>query len=82
MQRSTFQKKIRNTRILTITLVVVIFILSITYFVLTSFNGHDYIITVTDKDRIYEGNKEDRDYVFYIFNEKGKNESGINEHCK
>ena len=26
--------------------------------------------------------KEDRDYVFYIFNEKGKNESGINEHCK
>lgn len=37
MQRSTFQKKIRNTRILTITLVVVIFILSITYSVLTSF---------------------------------------------
>ena len=26
--------------------------------------------------------KEDRDYVFYIFNEKGKNESGINEYCK
>ena len=71
MQRSTFQKKIRNTRILTITLVVVIFILSITYSVLTSFNDHDYIITVTDK--------EDRDSKYLIFGDDENNESLVFE---
>lgn len=79
MQRSTFQKRIRNTRILIIILIVIFFILGITYSVLASFNDHDYIITVTDKDRIYEGDKEDGDSKYLIFGDDENNESLVFE---
>ena len=50
-----------------IVLVVLIFVISVLVGSISSFNDHEYIITITDKDRIYTGSGDDRESKYLVF---------------
>ena len=50
-----------------IILVILIFVVSLFFGAIGSFNDHEYVITVTDKDRIYTGSEDDRESKYLVF---------------
>lgn len=64
----------RNTHTIFIVIIVtIVFICSIGYNVIFNFNDTEYTITVTDKERIYEGNGNTSSSKYLVF---GDDENG------
>ena len=62
-----------------IIMVVVIFVLSIGLEVIFSFNDTDYTITVTDKERIYEGSGDTSSSKYIVFGDDDNGNSLVFE---
>lgn len=62
-----------------IIMVVVIFVLSIGLEVIFSFNDTDYTITVTDKERIYEGSGDTSSSKYLVFGDDDNGNSLVFE---
>lgn len=61
-------KKLKNNRILSITIMmVVMLVFAIGYEAIFCFNDTAYEITVTDKERIYEGNGDSSSSKYLVF---------------
>jgi hypothetical protein len=64
-----------KTRFIVICLVVATIIIGVLYSVSTVFNDHTYVVTVTDKDRIYESSDDksaDSKYIVFTKDESGE----------
>lgn len=60
-------------------MIVVILVLSIGYEAIFSFNDTDYTITVTDKERIYEGSRDTSSSKYLVFGDDANGDSLVFE---
>ena len=71
--KRSMKRKMRIQKLFIVTFVGLILLLAIGNYMILNFNDTEYIITITDKERVYEGSGEGSSSKYLVF---GDDESG------